>query len=230
MMSRRQWREGKLMLHASADVQACLCMLCGGGSLQAMAHAVPGNPPLSPPSIPKKPRYTGKREDGSGFPPVHHIGMVVKNRDRTLAQLSDTMGYGPAFKFEGIFPDAILSNGEKGLALRGAFVWMRNTALEVVEPMDDRSPHHLFLKDRGEGLHHLAYWVESVRKEIAAMSSGEAEPNLLVDGTGPGNDVPWCYLESEMPGSTIIELIERNPASEQFYAEVFKVIGGKIPV
>ncbi|WP_297494818.1 VOC family protein [Acidocella sp.] len=218
------------MLNASADVQACLCVLCGGASAQTFVHAAPGNLPPNPPPIPRKPRYPGKRNDGSGFPPVHHIGMVVKNRDRTLAQLSDTMGFGPAFKFEGNFPNAILRNGEKGLALRVAFVWMRNTALEVVEPMDDRSPHHLFLKERGEGLHHLAYWVASVRTEIAAMSGCGAEPNLLVDGTGPGNDVPWCYLESEMPGSTIIELIERNPASEQFYVEVFKIIGGRIPV
>ncbi|MEO6092211.1 MAG: VOC family protein [Novosphingobium sp.] len=113
------------------------------------------------------PHYSGTRIDGTGLPPLHHIAMVVRDRDKTLANLSDTMGFGPAFPFEGNFPDAVLANGEKGLALKGAFVWMRNTALEVVEPMDDSSPHYAFLQELGKGLHHLAFWVDSVRGEIA---------------------------------------------------------------
>lgn len=167
--------------------------------------------------------------DGSGLPPVHHIGMVVRDRDRTLASLAATAGFGPAFPFEGIFPDAVLANGEKGLSLKGAFVWMRNTAFEIVEPLDDRSPHAEFLRERGEGLHHLAYWVDSVRDEIAKMRAGGTDPTIVVDGTGPGNDVPWCYLEGDMIGGALIELIERNAGSEEFYAAVFEAIGGRIP-
>lgn len=174
--------------------------------------------------------YSGLRDDGTGLPPLHHIGMVVRDCEKTLASLSASMGFGPAFRFEGNFPDAILANGETGLALKGAFVWMRNTALEVVEPVDDRSPHAAFLKERGEGLHHMAYWVDSVKGEIEAMTRNGVPPRLLVDGTGPENAVPWCYLEGDMAGSAIVELIERNEGSEQVYAEIFAAIGGKIPV
>lgn len=172
---------------------------------------------------------TGVRKDGTGMPPVHHVGLVVRDCERALAKLSYAMGFGPAYRFEGNFPEAVLANGEKGLSLRGAFVWMNNTALEIVEPVDDRSPHHAFLNDHGEGLHHLAFWVDSVADEIAAMRAGGAQVQVLVDGTGPGNDVPWCYVEGDMVGASIVELIERNPGSEQFYAEVFKTIGGTIP-
>lgn len=172
---------------------------------------------------------SGSRADGTGLPPVHHIGLVVKDCEATLAKLGGALGFGPAFRFEGDFPEAVLANGETGLSLRGAFVWMNNTALELVEPVDNRSPHAAFLKEKGEGLHHLAYWVDSVRGEIDAMKKGGANPQMLVDGTGPGNDVPWCYLEGDMLGGTIIELIERNPGSEQVYAEIFRVIGGTPP-
>lgn len=116
------------------------------------------------------------------------------------------------------------------MSLKGAFVWMRNTALEIVEPMDERSPHFEFLETRGEGLHHLAYWVDSVRDEIAKMRAGGVDPRIVVDGTGPGNDVPWCYVEGEMVGCALIELIERNAGSEEFYAAVFDAIGGRIPI
>jgi len=33
-----------------------------------------------------------------------------------------------------------------------------------------------------------------------------------------------------MAGSALIELIERNEGSEEFYATVFEAIGGTIPV
>ncbi|MEW9856548.1 VOC family protein [Novosphingobium rhizovicinum] len=172
---------------------------------------------------------SGTRADGSRLPPLHHVGMVVRDCERTVANLSSALGFGPAFPFEGVFPEAVLANGEKGLSLKGAFVWMGNTALEIVEPGDVRSPHHAFLQERGEGLHHLAYWVESVQDEIARMGAGGVPPRMLVDGTGPGNDVPWCYLEGDMAGSALIELIERCEGSEQYYEAVFKAIGGKIP-
>lgn len=223
------------MLNSQGQAGGCVCVACMAG----MPWSRPGRMAMHQGSSTNgsseagrrnSPSYSGTRKDSSGFPPVHHIGLVVRDRDRTLANLSDTMGFGPAFPFEGIFPEAILANGNKGLALKGAFVWMRNTALEVIEPMDDRSPHYEFLHERGEGLHHLAYWVDSVADEIAAMTKGGVAPKVLVDGTGPGNDVPWCYLEGEMAGSAIIELIERNPGSEEFYAMVFETIGGKIPV
>lgn len=174
--------------------------------------------------------HAGTRADGTRLPPLHHIGLVVRDCDRTVANLSNALGFGPAFPFEGFFPEAVLANGEKGLSLKGAFVWMGNTALEIVEPVDDRSPHHAFLQERGEGLHHLAYWVDSVQDEIAKMTAGGVPPKMLVDGTGPGNDVPWCYLEGEMAGSALIELIERCEGSEQYYEIVFDAIGGKIPV
>lgn len=213
---------------------SCPCLTCSaikaGGRRPRPALRGPGPAGAGAAGIPPHPRYDGTRADGTGLPPLHHIGMVVRDRDKTLANLSSAMGFGPASVFEGIFPDAVLANGEKGLALKGAFVWMRNTALEVVEPMDDRSPHHAFLQERGEGLHHMAYWVESVTGEIARMKAGGANPKILVDGTGPGNDVPWCYLEGDMAGSALIELIERNEGSEQVYAAVFEAIGGKIPI
>lgn len=211
------------MLSRRRILGACACLLCAGGPA-GLARARDAVRPQGSPTA------ADARPDGPGLPPVHHVGMVVRDRERTLASLSSSLGYGPAYRFEGAFPTAKLANGETGFALRGAFVWMRNTALEVVEPTDDRSPHAEFLKTRGEGLHHLAYWVGSVRGEIEAMARGGAAPRLLADATGPGNAVPWCYLEGDLAGGAIIELIERNPGSEQFYAAVFRAIGGKIPV
>jgi hypothetical protein len=223
------------MLSRRNIVRACSCVACAVGAAGlfkgikgARSKAVQSSA-INPDIVPAARSYAGPRTNGSSLPPLHHIGMVVRDCEKTIANLSGSLGFGPAFTFEGEFPDARLANGETGLSLRGAFVWMHNTALEVVEPVDDRSPHAAFLKERGEGLHHMAYWVASVRNEIDAMAKGGVPPRMLVDGTGPENAVPWCYLEGDMAGGAIIELIERNPGSEQVYAEIFKAIGGKVP-
>lgn len=221
---------------ARRTIDACPCMTCSGRIRLRPAVRGPGEggagAGVGAGPVPRHAgaHHAGTRRDGSRLPPLHHVGMVVRDCDRTVSRLADAMGFGPAFAFEGIFPEAVLPDGSKGLALKGAFVWMGNTAMEIVEPLDDRSPHHAFLADHGEGLHHLAYWVNSVSDEIARMAAGGATPRVLVDGTGPGNDVPWCYLEGDMAGSALIELIERNEGSEAFYAAVFDAIGGKLPV
>lgn len=179
--------------------------------------------------IPPARAYTGARPDGTGLPPLHHIGLVVRDRDRALANLSGTLGFGPTHTFEGYFDGVKLPSGHGGFGVRGGWVMMHNTAMEIVEPTDDHGPHAVYLKAHGEGLHHLAYWVGSVRAEIEAMARAGTEPRVVADATDLAQPVPWCYVEGALAGPTLIELIERNAISEQVYAEVFGAIGGKIP-
>ena len=122
-----------------------------------------------------------------------------------------------------------LASGHGGFGVRGGWVMMHNTAMEIVEPTDDHGPHAVYLKEHGEGLHHLAYWAPSVSKEIEAMTRGGTSPRLVADATGPEQAVPWCDVEGALAGPTLIELIERNAISEQVYAEVFGAIQGEIP-
>lgn len=176
------------------------------------------------------PHYAGCRHDGSGLPEVHHIGLVVRDRENTLAQLGSRLGFGPAYMLDGSYPAAKVSSGITGFRLNIAFVWMGNTMLEILQPVDNRSPHASFLNERGEGLHHLGYVVSSIAAELSSMSLEGVRPPLLADGTGPGNDIKWCYVEAEAASGAAIELIERNSGLEQFFGEIYKVTGGKMPV
>jgi catechol 2,3-dioxygenase-like lactoylglutathione lyase family enzyme len=200
--------------------------MCGlDGVDSALAEPAGSASGSSPASLPPHP-HSGSQ---SSLPPVHHIGMVVRDLTRTLALLNNGLGFAPAFTFDGQFPTARLASGETGFALKGAFVWMHNTALEIIQPIDDRSPHAAFLKERGEGLHHLAYWVHSVKAQLEQMRHRGMSTRLLADATGPENPVPWCYVEGDALAGAIIELVERNPASAEYYAQVFRIIGGKPP-
>lgn len=172
----------------------------------------------------------GERRDGSGLPDLHHIGLVVADRDRALASVENAFGFGRAHKFDLQSPTARVSGGVTGFNLRVGFVWMGNTLLEFLEPVDDRSPHAAWLRDRGEGMHHLGYLVRSIDHELDAIAAarGGTRPPLLVQGDG-SEPVRWVYLEGEVLNGAVIELIERSPQSEQFFARIYRATGGRMP-
>ena len=67
--------------------------------------------------------------------------------------------------------------------------------IELLQPLDDRSPHAEFLATHGEGMHHLAFLVTDLDEELAAARGANPELDLLIDGTGPGNEFRWVYLD-----------------------------------
>ncbi len=103
--------------------------------------------------------------------------------------------------------------------------------LELLEPLDDRSPHAAFLAAHGEGLHHLAFLADDFDEKVAAATHASPPMDLLIDGTGPGNQVRWVYLDggSEPARRTVIELIERSELSLSAFAPFLELIGRSRP-
>ena len=172
----------------------------------------------------------GERPDGSGLPALHHIGLVVADRDKALAGVEGAFGFGRAHRFDLRSPTARVSNGVVGFDLRVGFTWMGNTLLEFLGPVDDRSPHAAWLRDRGEGMHHLDYLVRSIDHELDAIAAarGGARPPLLVQGDG-SEPVRWVYLEGEVANGAVIELVERSPRAERFFEDIYRATGGRMP-
>ena len=108
--------------------------------------------------------------------------------------------------------------------LKIAFCALGGVLVELLQPLDDRSPHAEFLKERGEGMHHLAYVVADFDDQLAAMRAADPAASLLVDGTGPGNPFRWVYLDGGNAHGTVIELWERNPESEALYGSVLELL------
>ena len=75
------------------------------------------------------------------------------------------------------------------------------------------------------GLHHMAYLVEDFDAQLAAIRATDPSAGLLIDGTGPGNPVRWCYLDSGGPArGTVIELLERTPRAEALFGGVLGLV------
>ena len=160
----------------------------------------------------------------AGLPEVHHVGLVVADLNQSIDRLSRSFGVGPFWSRQRADLPAALADGTVGFSLGVGMVWMYNTLLELLQPLDDRSPIHAFLRDRGEGLHHLAFWVDGLADHIAHFES--LGLTRIADNTSPGpGRVSWAYLEGDAVSGTVLELMNRDESSEVFFNEIYRAVG-----
>lgn len=86
---------------------------------------------------------------------LSHVGIAVLDMDRALEDYARLLGYEKS--------DEVLVESEH---VRVAMLKMGNAELELLSPTGDGAVAK-FLKEKGEGLHHVAFEVEDVQKAIA---------------------------------------------------------------
>jgi hypothetical protein len=80
--------------------------------------------------------------------------------------------------------------------------------IELIELIDGKTIPEAFLKEKGEGLHHLGFEVKDLKEamEIARRKGFQITQHFIrEDGSG------FAYLNSENPGGVIFELIVFPP-------------------
>ena len=162
------------------------------------------------------------------LPELFHIGWVVRDCAAAQQELSTRLGAGPFVSAgkEARFDQALVHGKPTPFSLRIAFGVLGGVLLELLEPLDDRSPHAEFLDIHGEGMHHLAYLVPDFDEQLAAIRGARPEADLLIDGTGPGNPVRWVYLDGGAAHGTVIELLERTPQALAVFGAALELLTG----
>jgi methylmalonyl-CoA/ethylmalonyl-CoA epimerase len=112
----------------------------------------------------------------------------------------------------------IIRNERVDHAFRLAGTQVGDFRLELIEPLDDRCVYAEFLKEHGEGLHHVGFTVDNY-DEATAFFQGKGI-GVLHGGTWHGTT--YAYLESEDTLSFIAEIDRRpegweEPAPEATY-------------
>jgi methylmalonyl-CoA/ethylmalonyl-CoA epimerase len=94
---------------------------------------------------------------------VHHAGIVVRSLETALALYRDTLGL------------EVVKEGSAG-GLRVAIAAAGRSYLEILEPLEPDSPFAQHIEERGEGLHHLALWVEDVEAMVTGLRERGVAP------------------------------------------------------
>jgi methylmalonyl-CoA/ethylmalonyl-CoA epimerase len=137
---------------------------------------------------------------------VFQVGVVVKNIDETVKFYQEVFGIGPFEIIHVDYSDATYYGQKVGYRGKRAFAKMGPFTLELIELVDGKTIHEDFLKDKGEGLHHLGFEVEDLKQsmKIAESKGLRITQSFMKEEGGLG----FAYVDSDKIGGVIFELIQ----------------------
>lgn len=144
-----------------------------------------------------------KEESKFQLPPMHHIGLVVKDVDKAVEHYTK-IGLGPFQVFEREFPDFIYQGRPTYLRTKFGFN-AGPPRIELLEEREGETPNADFLRKKGEGIVHLGFFVDV--NDFEGMLA-----NLKREGFNPvfqrtSAEQPVAYLNTDEIGGVMIELI-----------------------
>ena len=128
---------------------------------------------------------------------IEHIGIAVKNLDESIE------------KYEKLFNIKCYAIEEvQDQKVKTAFFQVGETKIELLEATDSESPIAKFIEKRGEGVHHIAFCVNSVTKglekmEAAGISLIDKKPRKGAEGLN------IAFLHPESTQGVLTELCEK---------------------
>jgi methylmalonyl-CoA/ethylmalonyl-CoA epimerase len=147
------------------------------------------------------------KEEKSPFENMFQIGVVVKDMDRAIEQLTQ-LGLGP-FKLKMPPPEARDTfRGKPFIPADSVLIkstQMGNVELELIQPTQGASPHKEYLDAKGEGIQHIAFAVKDLTSEVDKLTKKGASILLQSDRKSQGG---VAYLDLNAAG-LIVELVKR---------------------
>ena len=133
---------------------------------------------------------------------LSHLGIAVKDAEETARFLSSIWNIGTPEVFDYEPKPEELIAGEP-FKVRLAFIKFGAIPIELLQPLDDKSIWSKFIKEKGEGIHHIAFGVSNYDEMVSKLQA-QNHP-LLVAATFQG--CRWCYFDTS-PGGMVIEFRE----------------------
>ena len=126
---------------------------------------------------------------------AHHIGFSVFDADVTAARYTQMLGrevQASIYELEDIYG--------RPAKLKLCYGAIAGLAIEIIEPLEGDTPHATFLREHGEGIQHIGFWVPNVRAATA-------------DLVGKGSRVEWVYAREGDDAAKAHAAAQLTPAS-----------------
>jgi methylmalonyl-CoA/ethylmalonyl-CoA epimerase len=125
---------------------------------------------------------------------LEHIGIAVKNLDVSNKLFAKLLGK-PHYKIEEVESEGV----------RTSFFAVGDIKIELLEATRPDSAIAKHIEKRGEGLHHLAFEVESMEERISELAASGFSP--LADKPKPGADNKLIvFLHPKTTNGVLVEL------------------------
>ena len=127
---------------------------------------------------------------------IDHIGIAVEDLDGALPYYLEVLGL-PLVHRETL--------DEQGV--EAALLDVGDSHIELIAPLGPETGVGRFLARRGPGMHHVAYRVDSIEHELAALADSgvkliDAQPRIGIRGSRV------AFLHPSATGSVLTEIVE----------------------
>lgn len=126
---------------------------------------------------------------------VEHLGIAVKDLERAGKVFEDVLGQ-KAFKEEFVTSEGVNTS----------FYQVGETKIELLVSDDPESPINKFIAKRGEGIHHVAFLVDDLKKEIERLSNKGYQ--LIGEPRNGADNKRIVFLHPKETNGVLIELCE----------------------
>lgn len=127
---------------------------------------------------------------------VEHIGIAVKNSEASKQLFEKLLGE-PSYKSEAVESEGVLTS----------FFKVGENKVELLEATNPESAIAKFIEKKGEGIHHIAFEVEDIYKEMERLKSLGFQ--LLNESPKKGADNKLiCFVHPKSSNSVLVELCQ----------------------
>jgi len=127
---------------------------------------------------------------------VEHIGFAVRNLPEANILYSKLLGTEP-YKHETVASEHVTTS----------FFKVGEVKIELLGATSDKSAIASFLDQRGEGLHHIAFEVKNIRREIERLKKEGFKIVYEEPKRGADNKLV-AFIHPKTAGGTLIELCQ----------------------
>ena len=152
--------------------------------------------------------------NASSIGSIDHVGVLVVDLDRAMEHYTTDLGIGPWVGYT-ISPDWLrdmtVYGKQQGYVMKIALCQVGSMLYELIESVEGPNIYEEFLNQRGEGVHHLGYFVEDIDAEISNMESRGFSMLQSARGFGANDDGAYAYFDTERACGCILEALEMPP-------------------
>ena len=127
---------------------------------------------------------------------IEHLGIAVKDLDLANETFAKIFGK-EHYKIEEVESEGV----------KTSFFSVGESKIELLEAKNSDSPIATFIEKRGEGMHHIAFYVDDIEKEMARIKENGFE--LIRESYSKGADNKIiCFLHPKDTNGVLIELCQ----------------------
>jgi len=137
---------------------------------------------------------------------IEQVGIVVRNREEAIKKFSSLWGIGPFRLWDVDLPEGIVRGKNTHCRAKLAFAQAGPIEFELIEPGEGETTWSEFLRRKGEGVHHVAMWVDDIAKELESYR----KDGVAVLQFGDDKDTKFAYMDTETTAGVIFELLQHK--------------------